>query len=144
MEKEGSRKILLILGLIILAVIVVGFFIFSAKQKTSEPDPVSEQCRFACDTNQKISFCDVERKLTDGSIATCDSLAKQNKFNVEFCSSISCVEETSNTACVSGLGSVWKTPASGVCPAEENKFVRERAASDSPPIVGQICCYYYE
>jgi len=149
MEKrgEGNKILLIILGLIVLAIIIMGIFIFVAKQKEldQEPAPIIEQCKFACDTNQKISFCDVERELTDGSKATCDTLSKQNKFNIEVCPGISCVKETLGAACVSDLGSVWKTPASGGnCPAEENKFARKRTPSDNPPVEGQICCYYYE
>lgn len=143
MEKGGiESKILLI---ILLAVIIFGIFLFIVKQKQSSPDPINEQCQFACDSNQKISFCEVERKLPDKTKSTCDALSKQNKFNVEICPGISCVEETLDTTCVSGLGSVWKTPTPEEnCPAEGNKFVRKRTSSDNAPVEGQICCYYYE
>ena len=147
MEKRGieNKTLFITLSLIVLVVIVIGLFIFSAKQKEPESNSVSEQCKFACDSNQKISFCEVERDLPDKTKATCDTLSKQNKFNVEPCSSISCVKETLDTTCVSGLGSVWKTPTSEEnCPAEGNKFVRKRIASDNAPVEGQICCYYYE
>lgn len=146
MEEEGNKNktLFIILSLTVLVIVIIGIFIFVAKPKESNPISVSEQCKFACDSNQKVSFCDVERELTDGSRETCDSLSKQNKFNVGSCS-ISCVKETLDAACVSGLGSVWKTPDSGGnCPAEENKFTRKRTPSDNPPIGGQICCYYYE
>lgn len=147
MEKGGNKNKtpLITLSLVVLAVIIIGIFLFVAKQKLSEPDLISEQCKFACDGNQKTSFCEVERKLPDKTKSTCDILSKQNKFDVEPCSSISCAEETLDTSCVSGLGSVWKTPDSEEnCPQEENKFVRKRTPSDNPPIEGQICCYYYE
>jgi len=146
MEKRGNKNktLFITLSLIVLAVIIIGIFIFVAKPKESESNLVSEQCKFACDSNQKISFCEVERDLPDKTKATCDSLSKQNKFNVETCG-ISCVKETLDATCISGLGSVWKTQDSGGnCPAEENKFVRKRTPSDNSPIEGQICCYYYE
>jgi hypothetical protein len=147
MEKEGNSKgLLIIVSLIVLVVIVVGVFIFIGEEKTPAPDPVSEQCKFACDSGQKMSFCDIERELTDGSRTTCDALAKENKLSVETCPKVSCAEETLlDTTCVSGLGSIWKAPTSGdKCPSEENKFVRKRTSSDSAPVSGQICCYYYE
>ena len=146
MEKRGieNKTLLIILSLIVLVVIIIGLT-FVSKQKEPESNSISEQCKFACDSNQKISFCEVERDLPDKTKATCDALSKQNKFNVEVCPGISCVKETLDAACVSGLGSVWKTPDSeGNCPAEENKFARKRTSSDNAPVEGQICCYYYE
>ena len=143
MEKGGiESKILLI---IVLAVIIFGIFLFVVKQKQSSPDPISEQCKFACDGSQKIAFCEVERDIPDKTKATCDALSKQNKFDVGICPGISCVKETLDTTCVSGLGSVWTTPTSEEnCPEEGNKFVRKRTSSDNAPVEGQICCYYYE
>lgn len=146
MEKRGTENKMLLttLSLIVLAAIILWIFIFFVKPEKLEPNFISEQCKFACDSNQKVSFCEVERELADGSKATCDTLSKQNKLNVRACG-ISCVKETLDTACVSGLGSVWTTPDSGGnCPSEESKFTRKRTPSDNPPVEGQICCYYYE
>ena len=91
MEKRGieNKTLLITLSLIVFVVIVIGLFIFSAKQKEPESNSISsisEQCKFACDSNQKISFCEVERDTPDKTKATCDTLSKQNKFNVEPCS----------------------------------------------------------
>ena len=126
-------------------ILLVGILFLLVSNKSPKADSLAIQCKFACDSGQKISFCDVERTLLDKTKTTCNDLAKQTKLGVETCPEISCVKETLDTSCVSGLGSVWKIPTSeGNCPAEENKLVRKRTSSDNSSINGQICCYYYE
>ncbi len=162
-DKRGVGKIQLVLILSIIVIVVGGgILVYNlagfdgesdlegkslsdvAYGSTGESEPVSRQCAFACETEQKASFCDVQRTLPDGTSKTCEALASQNLYNVESCSSISCNEVLDQT-CVSGLGGEWTTPeADGSCPAQEDKFVRKRTPSDSPPTAGQICCYYYE
>ena len=157
---EGKREmenktILWIIGIILVVAIVVGVVIFTSIDlpdvglEGNKPQPVSDQCQFACETNQKSSFCDVGRKADNSVTATCNELVtnqQYSKYNVQACPSISCTltaQELDKT-CVTGLNSVWMTPTSEeTCPSQENKFARKRIPSDDPPIEGQICCYYY-
>ena len=143
-----AKKVLLIL-IIVVFVIITGLiaYVYIGKEK---PDPVSVQCAAACESGQKTAFCLVEMTLKNDLTATCDELSKDSQYlsyNVQACPSISCTisAQEADKTCVTGLGSVWKTPnEGGICPSEEGKFARKRTASDSPPIEGQICCYYYE
>lgn len=138
----------LIFGIIIVLIVIVAavFFLLKPKGEEPEPNPLAEQCAFACDSGQKVSFCDVERTVRNSVTATCDELstnADYSGYSVEPCPAISCVAEQSDTSCA-GLGATWQTPSTGSCPAQTGKFVRERTATDEAPSAGQICCYYYE
>ena len=140
-----------IMVILILVIVVIAFLILlPKKEEIVGPDPVNVQCAFACNSQQKVAFCDVERALSDESKATCKELSTNSAYstyNVAKCPAISCTltaEELDKT-CVTGLNSVWVTPDAGnTCPAQEGKFVRERTPSDNPSIEGQICCFYYE
>lgn len=148
MDKRGitnAHLILMIVGILILLAIVGGIISWGLVKET-RPDPVSEQCKFACDSGQKSAFCDVERNLNDGTKSTCNNLANQNKFGVESCPSIDCnAQEVIDQTCVTGLGGEWiNLSAEGTCPTQEGKFARKLASTDSPQAEGQICCYYYE
>ena len=149
----GTAAIVIIAVCVIVAIGGIIFF-YSGLSETGigggKPSPVSEQCAFACDSGQKASFCEVERKADDSVTATCNELAtnsQYSKYNVQTCPTVSCVltaQELDKT-CVTGLSSVWATPNSeGMCPSQDDKFSRTRSPSDSPPVAGQICCYYYE
>ena len=117
-------------------------------ERESAPSPITEQCKFACDSNQKTSFCDVERKVTETLTTTCKELATSSQYssyNVQTCPSINCnpiptVQELDQT-CVTGLGGNWENPtSSGGCSPGGNKIRRQITPSDNPPIAGQICC----
>lgn len=146
--KKGDSKVnkIILVAIVILVLIVLAVVVWDLIKKPrptqTEPDPPSVQCKFACETKQKGYFCDVKLPLDDGSKATCKELASQSLYGVESCSSINCEEEV-DTSCVSGLGSEWVEPVNGACPDREGMFKRKRAASDEPPVEGQICCYYY-
>lgn len=140
-----------IIIILILVIVAVAFIILSPKkEEIPKPDSIDIQCAFACNSHQKVAFCDVERALSDGAKATCKELStnlQYSTYNVAACPTISCVltaEELDKT-CVTGLNSVWVTPGAGdTCPVQEGKFSRKRTPSDNPPVEGQICCFYYE
>lgn len=144
-NKSNSKTILIVIfSLIFVVAVIAGIVLYiqgnnlsSNSGNTGTPDSLSVQCQRMCDTNQRAGFCDIERTTPDGTLATCDTLANSNQYNVESCSSIDCDAQIDQT-CVSGLGSEWRNPVSGECP---DKGI-ERASSDSPPESGQICCFY--
>jgi len=149
----SHKKILI--GLIVLLVVIIGIVLiynFSIKEKegVAEPDPISFQCASACESGQKVAFCDVDRSFS-GGMATCNELAtnsQYSQYNVQTCPAISCTTQgtgTSGADTCAGLGAIWvDSAAQNTCPAQEGKLVRKRTPSDNPPIAGQICCYYYE
>ena len=152
MEKRGAgnqKKILIaiIISVFLICAVIVGFLFFQ-KNKSAQPDPVSEQCAFACESEQKVAFCNVERTVGNLKL-TCDELATNSQYtsyNVETCATISCEEYEQEQAsidqtCVTGLGGTWQTSeATGTCPQTGDKIVRQVTPSDNPPQVGQICC----
>lgn len=117
-------------------------------EKEAVSSPISAQCKFACDSAQKTSFCDVERKVTESITTTCKELATNSQYssyNVQPCSTIDCnpiptAQELDQT-CVTGLGGTWENPTSGGgCAPGGNKIRRQVTPSDNPPSAGQICC----
>jgi len=148
LKKRGFGKGFLIIGTIVFLIAIAAIFFFVLNPTSNKADPVSEQCSFACQSNQKTAFCDVQRKIDSKNSASCNELATNSQYanlNVQACPTISCVTVAQpDQTCVTGLNSEWATPTTdGSCPAQEGKFVRKRTASDQPPIDGQICCYYY-
>ncbi len=150
--KRGLSKLGIAI-IVILVVLVAAVLIYNLSVKEeAKPDTLSEQCNFACESQQKVAFCDVERLIGENTRATCNELATNSQYSqygVQTCPAISCVTQgTGGTQApdqtCTGLGAVWTTPtASGTCPIQEGKFVRKRTPSDSPPAEGQICCFYY-
>ena len=150
LEKRGLSKnsilIIIILTVLVISVLIYSFAI--KKEKISEPDPLSEQCSFACETHQKAAFCDVKRKVDETNTATCNELAtnpQYSQYNVQACSGISCSTQQGtqplDQTCVSGLGGTWEQPAdTGRCVQSGEKVRRLLTPSDSPPTAGQICC----
>ena len=142
-------SLFLFIAIILIIILIVGIFlVLGSNIKFIHHNSLSEQCSFACNTNQASGFCDFSRKLNKNTITTCDELAtnpKYSKYNVQPCPEISCENlKKANRNCVSGLKAAWIAPDSnGDCPVKENEFVKKLSPSDSPPIKGQICCYYY-
>lgn len=146
--------------LVILAIVVIGggIYYYSSLSEgivgDDKPIDILEQCVFACDTGQKTSFCDVSRKVDSSVTATCYQLAtnsQYSKYNVQACPSIDCLAAPEGNSALAqdqtctGLEGTWETPtAEGACPVKQDKFSRIRSPTDSPPVAGQICCYYYE
>lgn len=146
MGRSKVHKILIISIITVLVLIVIVVAVLLIKKGTEgTPDSISEQCAFACETNQKGAFCDVQRFVDDTRV-TCNELStnsEYSKYNVETCASVSCSTQTIGQTC-SDIGGSWETLIGESCPSQEGMFVRKRTASDQAPIEGQVCCYYYE
>ena len=152
-EKRGLSgtwiSIIIVLAVFVLAIVV---FNLVGKEETVAPDPIASQCASACESQQKVAFCDVQRSF-EGGLATCNELAtnsQYSQYNVQTCPSISCTipgtggTQTNDQTCA-GLGGTWVAPTeSGTCPSQEGKLARKRTPTDSPTTTGQIFCYYYE
>ena len=141
----GNKKLAwIIIAILILIVVIVGIVLIFDKEG-EEPNPIDVQCKSACESGQRTSFCFVERKVTGDLLTTCDELSKNSEYaqyNVATCPAISCVvqQETDQT-CVTGLGGTWEiADVSGGCIQSGIKIIRKLVSSDSPPIQGQICC----
>ena len=148
-RKGAKISLILLIAIILIIILIIGvFLVLGPNIKFTHQNSLSEQCAFACNTNQASGFCDFNRRLNKNTVTTCDELAtnpKYSKYNVQVCPTISCESlKNADRSCVSGLKAAWTTPdTNGNCPAQENKFVKKLSPSDSPPIKGQICCYYY-
>lgn len=95
MKKKGANKklIFIVVGILIAIGLILGLIFLSLSGQKATPDPVSEQCKFACDSEQKNLFCSWEMKTEDGFTATCKTLAENSqysKYSVEKCSTIKC------------------------------------------------------
>jgi hypothetical protein len=137
------KKILIISVIAIFLILVISLFIILGKPK---PDPVSVQCKFFCDTNQKAGFCSFEIQVNNNLRTNCNELSKNSqytKYNVEPCSAISCAitAQEADQTCVTGLGGKWELPiGENTCPQSGDKIVRKINSSDESPVAGQICC----
>jgi len=88
---------LLIISVIIIS-LIVGIILFLPKiinimQKGNQVSPLSEQCAFACESGQKVAFCDVKRKVNNDLKLSCETLAKDSeysRYNIKPCPAISC------------------------------------------------------
>ena len=150
-DKRGLRTAATVI-LIILAIVVIGGVIFLYSWSSGillgeeKPNPISEQCAFFCDTNQKNGFCSFQVKASDSLTTTCDEFATNSaysQYNVQTCPTISCtlIQEESDQTCISGLGGVWETPQQdGSCSQFGETIRRKLSPSDSPQVGGQICC----
>ena len=89
--------ILIVLGVVVLAVLVVGFTVGWQKilpfVSTNNVDTLVTTCGIACSTNSQFDFCISKRELKAGDDSikdvTCNYLAeKQKKYGVDSCGSI--------------------------------------------------------
>ena len=142
-----KAKIVIFISALVIFLAVIVFLSISFLQKP-QPDSVSTQCAFACESGQRNAFCSVEMTLSNGA-ATCEQLASQSQYSsydVKPCPAISCTVSAPGAAnaadqtCLTGLGGTWQTPISGSCPQSGIKIIKQVNASDQPPITGQICC----
>lgn len=94
--------ILIILGVIVLAVLAIGFF-FGWQTllpwiQQDNVDTITSQCQVACTTGNTFSFCSQERNLVAGDeevTATCSELSTSESYSVygiETCPQIDCSE----------------------------------------------------
>ncbi len=91
--------ILIVLGVVVLAVLVLGFTVGWQKilpfVSTNNVDTLVTTCGVACSTNSQFDFCITKRDLKAGDDSikdvTCNYLAEeQKKYGVDSCSSVSC------------------------------------------------------
>lgn len=94
--------ILIILGVIVLAVLAVGFF-FGWQTllpwiQQDNVDTISSQCQVACTTSNDFAFCSQERTLRAGGeevVSTCAELSNPGNeefaiYGIEGCPQIEC------------------------------------------------------
>lgn len=159
-NKKRGIILIVIISVAIIILIVAAVLILQPKEGGEEgtdnetnlppPDTLAVQCEFICETNQTAGYCDTKRNLENGGTATCSELATDSQYSsydVQPCPTISCETQTQqiDQTCVSGLEGTWTNPNSeGNCPVQGNNLSKKRTSLDSPPVSGQICCYYYE
>ncbi|MDE1848429.1 MAG: hypothetical protein KGH55_00105 [Nanoarchaeota archaeon] len=94
-----SSIILIILGIIVLVILALGFFIgwqnIVPFVSQDNANTVSSQCLAACTTGSVYDFCSKGTDLTTKSVTlknvTCNYLAqKQSQYGISTCSAISC------------------------------------------------------
>lgn len=83
--------ILIVLGIVVLAVLVIGFTMGWGKIapwiSTSNVDTIATQCSVACSTGSTYDYCDVERELKfEGTLG---NLKSGEKYNCDLLSSVS-------------------------------------------------------
>lgn len=103
--------ILIILGLIVLAVLVLGFMLGWDKLfpflKTDNVSTISSSCETACITSAKYDYCSSKRELktTDLTLkdTTCYYLSeKELKYGIKNCASVKCSETVTLSECADG------------------------------------------
>jgi len=100
-----STIILLVLGLIVLAVLSIGFMsgwnAFQSQTGKTNVDEVVEECRTTCSLGQQFSFCSAEKELRFAEediviTASCAVFANepnlQRKYGVQSCPRIDCAK----------------------------------------------------
>jgi hypothetical protein len=94
MKKEGvDKKLIIAIVVGIILVVTIGIIFFNLRGEKVTSDPVSEQCKFACDGGQTNLFCLWDMKTSDGLTATCKILSENPdyiKYGVEPCPTIKC------------------------------------------------------
>lgn len=98
-----STIILLVLGLIVLAILSIGFMTgwkaFSAETGKTNVDDVVEECSTTCSLNQKFSFCSAEKELRFAEedfkvLTSCAVLASEPSLKIKYgiadCPQIDC------------------------------------------------------
>ena len=101
--------ILIILGVIVLAVLIIGFTIgwrnIAPWVSTDNVDTIIKQCATACSTDSVYDFCSKPRELKEGGLRVQTSCmvfsntdVLKNRYNVEPCPGISCTVDCENTA----------------------------------------------
>ena len=142
MENKGLVvAIVVVFGLVIAG----GYFIFF---NGSKADSVNVQCASLCETGQRTAFCDFNIVVNKNLNSTCGELstkADYSQYNVDVCPTISCVKtpEELDKTCVTGGNSEWATPVNNLCPEKTGLYSAKRKPSDTAPVEGQICCFYY-
>ena len=133
--------ILIVLGIVVLAVLVIGFTLGWDKiapwLSTSNVDTIVTQCSVACSTNSVDSFCNIKRNLKGASIPdgeySCKDLINRG-IGVEDCPTISCpvIED--------GKTYVWVTSLNE-CIGESEKIVSNDLCDQATKRTGDnICC----
>jgi len=93
--------ILIVLGVVVLAVLIIGFTIGWDKiapwlGEGNNIDTIVTQCNVACSTNSVYDYCSKQRELDDGtrkattSCATFSVYSPYSQYGIQKCSSISC------------------------------------------------------
>lgn len=104
MNKRGqglstNAIILIVLGVVVLAVLVIGFIIgwgkISPFVSSDNVATISNQCTISCSTNSIYDFCSRGRDLKEGGktykSVTCNYISqKLPKYAIEKCPSVSC------------------------------------------------------
>jgi len=92
--------ILIILGVVVLALLVIGFIYgwntLLPWLKSDNVETIVQQCNAACVTGGKYDFCSKARELNDGEIkvktncATFAIISEYNKYGIAECPAIEC------------------------------------------------------
>ena len=144
-----EKKKVLLISILVIIIFIVSLVVIFVSRGREKPSPITEQCAFACESGQRVSFCDIERQANKDLKATCDEFSKNPQYsiyNIALCPSISCVVSNEQAAreadqtCVSGLGGKWENPVGEACPQSGEKIVRKLNSSDQASVAGQICC----
>ena len=137
--------ILIVLGVVVLAVLVIGFTMGWDKIapwiSTSNVDTIKTQCSVACATGSTYDYCTLERTLKDGKnkiTGTCEDFAKLT-YGIEDCSAELC---SPPKTCLE-LGGTWVAPTqSAECPPVIPYTNDGVKVDSSDSQTGKNCCIY--
>ncbi|MGD9276565.1 MAG: hypothetical protein PVJ67_05310 [Candidatus Pacearchaeota archaeon] len=132
--------ILIVLGVVVLAVLIIGFTIGWNKIAPwlgggNNIDTIVTQCNVACSTNSVDGFCNMKREVKGASFEdgeyTCEDLIDK-KIGVEDCSSICPSTEGKTYSWVTSLNE---------CVGDGMNVVTNPNCADIPKVDGKnICC----
>ncbi|MEX0920275.1 MAG: hypothetical protein WDZ69_01690 [Candidatus Pacearchaeota archaeon] len=144
-NKMNTKTLAIAITIIFILIAASVVYILVSDRGEEQPDPISEQCAFLCESEQKTGFCDFRVNADEELRTTCNELATNPdyaQYGVETCPAIDCEEEEEvDQTCVEGLGGIWEEPqADGTCEQFGLKARKEIPASDNPPEEGMVCC----
>ncbi|MBU1501405.1 MAG: hypothetical protein KJ905_01350 [Nanoarchaeota archaeon] len=149
---ENKNLVVAIVVVFVLIIIVGAFFLFIEDGKEVAPkdfptvNSLVQTCDELCAGENVDTWCDFELSSGENSArGSCYGFAFSplyTELGVKKCPAIDCNNRPEKDWTCSGLGGVWEAPtAGGGCEqtGDAERYI-ETDATDSPPVVAQICC----
>ena len=145
-----NKNLVIAIGVVFVLVIIIGgYVLFNGEDKVPESSSTVSSlvttCDDWCSEERADSFCDFELSASETVSGTCNAFTKSTiyaYFGVKKCPAINCDNrpEIQTEFTCAELGGVWEAPVGGTCEpiGDAGRFILN--PTESPPVVGQICC----
>ena len=151
---ENKKLVVAIFVVFALIIIIGGYVLFSgggdgedkSGEVSSTVSSLIQTCDDWCGAGDIGGWCDFELSASETVSGTCYAFSKSiiyADYGVKKCPAIDCNNrpEVQTEFTCEELGGVWEAPVGGICNQVGviERFVQD-GPTDSPPIIGQICC----